>query len=95
MALDVFAIPRQNFWREMAEFNRSCPGYCNNALTGRQIRYRPAQNLCATIVARFAGVVKLVDTQDLGSCAARRGGSSPSTRTNGMRFSSAIGEFRE
>ncbi len=29
----------------------------------------------------YAGVVKLADTQDLGSCAARRGGSSPSTRT--------------
>ena len=29
-----------------------------------------------------AGVVKLVDTLDLGSSAARRGGSSPSTRTS-------------
>ena len=29
----------------------------------------------------FAGVVKLVDTLDLGSSAARLGGSSPSTRT--------------
>lgn len=28
-----------------------------------------------------AGVAELVDAQDLGSCAARRGGSSPSTRT--------------
>lgn len=30
---------------------------------------------------QFAGVVKLVDTPDLGSGAARHGGSSPSTRT--------------
>ena len=30
---------------------------------------------------KTAGVVKLVDTLDLGSSAARRGGSSPSTRT--------------
>ncbi len=29
----------------------------------------------------IAGVVKLVDTLDLGSSASRRGGSSPSTRT--------------
>ena len=29
----------------------------------------------------YAGVVKLVDTLDLGSSASRRGGSSPSTRT--------------
>ena len=29
----------------------------------------------------FAGVVKLVDTLDLGSSASRRGGSSPFTRT--------------
>ena len=29
----------------------------------------------------YAGVAELVDAQDLGSCAARRGGSSPSTRT--------------
>ena len=33
--------------------------------------------LCKT----FAGVVKLADTLDLGSSAARRGGSSPFTRT--------------
>ena len=30
----------------------------------------------------YADVVKLVDTPDLGSGAARRGGSSPSIRTN-------------
>ena len=29
----------------------------------------------------YAGMVELVDTQDLGSCAARRVGSSPTTRT--------------
>jgi hypothetical protein len=33
---------------------------------------------------RFAGVVKLVDTLDLGSSASRHGGSSPSTRTQGF-----------
>ena len=31
--------------------------------------------------ALCAGVVELVDTQDLGSCGASRGGSSPSART--------------
>ncbi len=31
---------------------------------------------------RYADVVKLVDTQDLGSCDSRRGGSSPFIRTN-------------
>ncbi len=34
-----------------------------------------------TFATRFAGVVKLADTLDLGSSAARLGGSSPSTRT--------------
>ena len=29
----------------------------------------------------YAGMVELVDTQDLGSCAAMRVGSSPTTRT--------------
>ena len=33
----------------------------------------------------FAGVVKLVDTLDLGSSASRRGGSSPSIRTKKSR----------
>ncbi len=32
---------------------------------------------------QYAGVVKLADTQDLGSCAARCAGSSPVTRTKG------------
>ena len=32
-------------------------------------------------MSTFAGVVKLVDTLDLGSSASRRGGSSPFTRT--------------
>jgi hypothetical protein len=36
---------------------------------------------CLIIQTDFAGVVKLVDTPDLGSGAARLGGSSPSTRT--------------
>lgn len=36
-----------------------------------------------------AGVVKLVDTLDLGSSAARCVGSSPSTRTNRIRKKSA------
>ena len=35
-----------------------------------------------TFVFLQAGVAKLVDAPDLGSGAARRGGSSPSTRTN-------------
>lgn len=35
----------------------------------------------ASLLIRNAGVVKLVDTLDLGSSAARHGGSSPSTRT--------------
>lgn len=34
-----------------------------------------------------AGVVKLVDTLDLGSSASRRGGSSPFTRTRDTRHS--------
>ena len=37
-----------------------------------------------------AGVAKLVDAPDLGSGAARRGGSSPSTRTNILNKSYAI-----
>ena len=37
----------------------------------------PVQNL----KIEYAGMVELVDTQDLGSCAARRVGSSPTTRT--------------
>ena len=32
----------------------------------------------------FAGMVELADAQDLGSCAARRVGSSPTTRTKGV-----------
>ncbi len=39
---------------------------------------------------QYAGVVKLADTQDLGSCAARCAGSSPVTRTS--RVTSA-GQF--
>ena len=37
-----------------------------------------------------AGVVKLADTPDLGSGAARRGGSSPSTRTIYYLFFAAL-----
>ena len=37
-----------------------------------------------------AGVAKLVDAPDLGSGAARRGGSSPSTRTNNLNKSYVI-----
>jgi len=36
-------------------------------------------------------VVKLADTQDLGSCALRRGGSSPPSRTN---LGSATSSYR-
>ena len=39
----------------------------------------------------FAGVVKLVDTLDLGSSASRRGGSSPFTRT--LKTSTVVGVF--
>lgn len=39
------------------------------------------QRFSKSIVLFNAGVVKLVDTPDLGSGAARLGGSSPSTRT--------------
>lgn len=35
------------------------------------------------VIIYHAGVVKLADTQDLGSCAARCAGSSPVTRTKG------------
>ena len=35
---------------------------------------------------QLAGMVKLVDTPDLGSGAARYGGSSPSTRTTSLFF---------
>ena len=38
---------------------------------------------------RFADVVELVDTPDLGSGAERRGGSSPSIRTKVLTFSYA------
>ena len=40
----------------------------------------PKESLLQTAPER-AGVAKLVDALDLGSSAARRGGSSPSTRT--------------
>ncbi len=42
------------------------------------MRLSTKEYLC---VIFFAGVAKLVDALDLGSSAARRGGSSPSTRT--------------
>ena len=35
----------------------------------------------ANLKIKYAGMVELVDTQDLGSCAAMRVGSSPTTRT--------------
>ncbi len=37
-----------------------------------------------------AGMVKLVDTQDLGSCGVSCGGSSPSTRTRQYKFTNEI-----
>ena len=40
-----------------------------------------------------AGVVKLVDTLDLGSSASRLGGSSPSTRTIKKESDSRVGFF--
>ena len=33
---------------------------------------------------KYAGMVELADTQDLGSCAERCTGSSPATRTNNL-----------
>ena len=45
----------------------------------KKLLYHCAVN--QTKVHHFAGVVKLVDTLDLGSSASRRGGSSPFTRT--------------
>ena len=55
-----------------------CPGFARTALG------------CAGHVNR-AGVAKLVDAPDLGSGAARRGGSSPSTRTTtDLRACSAL-----
>lgn len=38
-----------------------------------------------TFDSKYAGVVKLADTQDLGSCAARCAGSSPVIRTRTKR----------
>ena len=47
------------------------------------------------MVKIVAGVVELVDTLDLGSSAARRGGSSPFTRTTrGVRFIRALFTLR-
>lgn len=40
-----------------------------------------------------AGVVKLVDTLDLGSSAARLGGSSPSTRTEKRQADTNVSAF--
>lgn len=48
-------------------------------LGGRQIAVEVARNQLNP------GVAKLADVQDLGSCAERRVGSSPSTRTNGRQ----------
>ena len=39
---------------------------------------------CLVVKNDRARVVELVDTQDLGSCAFRRGGSSPFSRTKNM-----------
>lgn len=39
-----------------------------------------------TFDSKYAGVVKLADTQDLGSCAEKRAGSSPVIRTIASRL---------
>ena len=53
-------------------------------LTARQARAkRPAHSALSDV---RAGVVELVDTRDLGSRAARRGGSSPFARTRRKRW---------
>src|SRR5699024_2134219 len=46
----------------------------------------------ATTLGPFAGVVKLADTQDLGSCALERAGSSPASRTTHFRTKSPCTE---
>lgn len=43
----------------------------------------------------LAGMVKLVDTLDLGSSAERRGGSNPSIRTHQISHNACEGEQRE
>ena len=53
-----------------------------------QLALLETRELAAAMRQRCAGVAKLVDAPDLGSGAARRGGSSPSTRTT---LSSDIG----
>lgn len=44
------------------------------------------------MMGAVAGVVELVDTPDLGSGGASRGGSSPSTRTNCLEFFTQLGQ---
>ena len=51
-----------------------------NFLSAKPLDYCDKLYICAPFI-RKAGVVKLVDTLDLGSSAARCVGSSPSTRT--------------
>jgi hypothetical protein len=55
----------------------------------RALSYEPRDFFPKLVVdaeIKNAGVVKLVDIPDLGSGAARHGGSSPSTRTNTTKF---------
>lgn len=44
---------------------------------------------------KYAGMVELVDTQDLGSCAVRRVGSSPTTRTISRRHLGEQGDVKK
>ncbi len=41
---------------------------------------------CVYLQSNFAAVVELVDTLDLGSSAARRGGSTPFSRTKASQY---------
>src|SRR5690606_15843861 len=52
------------------------------SLTGQRSWARPRANSAPGVRARHAGVAELADALDLGSSAARRGGSTPLTRTN-------------
>ena len=65
----MFAYTEENFFKK----NRFCSRNLNILLIREWEK---------AVCILNAGVAKLVDAPDLGSGAARRGGSSPSTRTN-------------
>lgn len=51
------------------------------AKSGKDIEAMQQGRTFAAVILQYADVMELVDMQDLGSCAARRGGSSPFIRT--------------